>query len=127
MKQKNVELCGKSQGKHKKKRGMSEMLLIYIVLFFAVTLLALWGFQTFFLDDFYRAEKKRDAVDACNAFAGAETDEETRRIAEQYGVCVTSYLIGAERNAETLADSHVLSHCTIHQTNIRSKEEQSRK
>lgn len=121
LKRENDESRGKSRIKRKKMLGMSEMLLLYIVLFFAVTLMALWGFQSFFLDDFYRAEKKRDALDVCNALVGAETDDEARRIAEQYGVCVTAYRIGNERNAETLADSHVLSHCTIHETNIRSK------
>lgn len=102
---------------------MSETLLLYIVLFFAVTIISLWCFQSFFLDDFYRAEKKKDAVYACTALirAGENADAEAKQIAERYGACVTAYRIVGEGSAETLIDTHVLSHCTVHNTDIRSK------
>lgn len=102
---------------------MSEMLLMYIVLFFSATVILLWCFQSFFLDDFYRAEKKRDAVDACSALlrVGENAEEETRLIAERYGACVTAYRMLGDGSAETLVDAHILTHCTVHNTDIRSK------
>ena len=102
---------------------MSEMLLSYIVTFFSATVILLWCFQSFFLDDFYRAEKKKDAVDACSALlrVGENAEEEARRIAERYGACVTAYRMGGDGRAETLVDAHILTHCTVHNTDIRSK------
>ena len=120
---KNVERRGKSPINRKKIYGMSETLLLYIVLFFAATVIFLWCFQSFFLDDFYRAEKKKDAVSACAELLriGDNTEEEARLIAERYGACVTAYRVGGEGSIETLVDTHVLSHCTVHNTDIRSK------
>jgi len=103
---------------------MSETLLLYIVLFFAATILLLWGFQSFLLDDFYRAEKKKDAVSAVNTvirLESEEADSKVKQVAERYGVCITAYAMGAEGSAETLLDCHILSHCTVHNTDIRSK------
>ena len=123
MSRKNAERHGKSRGNGANAYGMSETLLLYIVLFFAATVILLWCFQSFFLDDFYRAEKKKDAVSACAELLriGDNTEEEARLIAERYGACVTAYRIGGEGSIETLVDTHVLSHCTVHNTDIRSK------
>lgn len=120
---KNAERHGNSPEKSRKLSGMSETLLLYIVLFFAATVIFLWCFQSFFLDDFYRAEKKKDAVSACNELIrlGDGTEDQVKRIAERYGACVTAYRIGDGGSAETLIDTHILTHCTVHNTDIRSK------
>lgn len=119
----NTEGRGKSQENGKKIRGMSEWLLFCIVLFFSATVISLWCFQSFLLDDFYRAEKKKDAQNACSALirAGENAEADAKRIAETYGACIAVYRMGGEGSAETLVDTHILSHCTVHNTDIRSK------
>ena len=123
MNRKNAETHGNSPKNNQKISGMSETLLLYIILFFGATILALWGFQSFLLDDFYRAEKEKDAVNACaELMTVPEGDADgVKRIAEKYGVCITAYVMGSNGSAETIMDKHVLSHCTVHNTNNRSK------
>lgn len=127
LKQNQGERRGKSRETDRKRLGMSEMLILYITVFFAVAIAVLWIFQSLLLDDFYRAEKKRDSLSACSAVMKiASTEQEdahgaVESISEKYGVCVSAYIMGDDGSAELVADKHVLSHCTLHNTNIRSK------
>ena len=105
------------------------MLIIYLIVFFALAIAVLWVFQSLLLDDFYRAEKKRDSLSACSAvmkIVSTEQDAEeaykaVEGISEKYGVCVSAYIMGKDGSAELVTDKHVISHCTLHNTNIRSK------
>ncbi|MBR2459662.1 MAG: HAMP domain-containing histidine kinase [Clostridia bacterium] len=105
--------------------SMREKLIVFIVLFFGAMIAMLWLFQTLLLDDFYRAEKKKDVLAACKALmiAGVEDvgTEEAKRIAEKYGVCIAAYEMGDVGSSLTLLDTHILSRCTVHNTNAASK------
>ena len=111
-----------------KRWGMREILWVYIIIFVAVMLCVLWLFQSLFLDDFYRAIKKREITRAYGAALSALGEEEreareesARMIAERYGVCISAYgMEGADR-AVTLISTHTLPHCVLHSTDARAK------
>ena len=105
---------------------MREKLLLYIILFFGAMIAVLWIFQSVLLDDFYRAEKKRDVLSACNALISdpsllEENRDRSKTIAEKYGVCMAAYEMRSDGSAKTILDTHTLSRCTIHYTTFNSK------
>lgn len=128
--QKNAESRGNSREFSKKTRKSSpsirRLLLVYIILFFSSMLIVLWLLQTVFMDDFYRAIKKKEIKEAYERISlispyDTNSSDEAKTVADEYGVCVSVYSVTDSTSAVTLFSAHTLSHCTIHNTEGSSK------
>lgn len=96
-----------------------------IALFIGIMLMILWLVQIVFLDDFYKATKKREIKSASKSISdmvdsGKLNSERARYIGERYDVCIDVYLIN-NNQALSLISADVLGHCAIHNTDERSK------
>lgn len=129
---KSEDRCGNSPKKRTSAMGgarsspdIRSVLLRYMIAFFALMILALWILVSVFLDDFYRGIKRREIAEAYRRLSQLELsddcEDEARSIAERYSLCVSIYRVSGGSRAETLAEIHTLSHCTVHNTEGRSK------
>ncbi len=105
--------------------GVKTILVRGIALFIGAMLAALWLGQILFLDDFYKATKKREIKSAAKSISvmintGNLSQDKARYIGERYDVCIDVYLMSDNR-ALSLLSADVLGHCAIHNTDERSK------
>lgn len=108
----------------KKQISIKWKLFLYFLLFTAVTLAAIWIFQTFLADRIYKSVKTKEIVVTANKLAESFDYEDFAEIinntASEKQLCIVAFMVG-KNDMYQVASSDVLKNCVIHRISLLNK------